>query len=170
MPMKKYLLLTLIFSILSVCGFSQAKKITVEDIWDNFAFYPRGVAGYTAMPVSDDYTVIKRAGIERHHFSDGSVAGIILSHSDLTAASKERLSIPGISEYAFSSDEKKSCLPSTRRAFTDVRHWRIITSMTLTARSLLRSLTQLTCSVLLSFPRMAARWSSPVSVIFTTRI
>ena len=108
--MKKYLLLTLIFSILSVCGFSQAKKITVEDIWDHFAFYPRGVAGYTAMPVSDDYTVIKRAGIERHHFSDGSVAGIILSHSDLTASSEGRLSIAGISEYAFSSDEKKIML------------------------------------------------------------
>ena len=82
--MKKYVFFTLIFTFLGICGFSQTKKITIEDIWDNFAFYPRNVAGYTAMPVSDDYTVIKRAGIERHHFNDGSVAGIILSHSDLS--------------------------------------------------------------------------------------
>ena len=75
--MKKHLLFTLLLVFIGVCGFSQSKKITVEEIWDNFSFYPRGVAGYTAMPVSDDYTVIKRAGIERHHFSDGSVAGII---------------------------------------------------------------------------------------------
>ena len=108
--MKRYLLSTLILLLLAVCGFSQTKKITVEDIWDNFSFYPRGVAGYTAMPVSDDYTVIKRAGIERHHFSDGEVAGIILSHSDLTAASKERLSVAGISDYTFSADEKKIML------------------------------------------------------------
>ena len=96
--------------LLVVCGFSQTKKITVEDIWDNYMFYPRGVAGYTAMPVSDDYTVVKRAGIERHHFSDGSVAGIILSHSDLSDASKGRLTVAGLSDYAFSSDEKKIVL------------------------------------------------------------
>ncbi len=108
--MKKYTLLTFLFVFIALCGFSQAKKITVEEIWDNFSFYPRGVAGYTAMPVSDDYTVIKRAGIERHHFSDGSVAGIILSHSDLSALSKEKLSVAGISDYAFSADEKKIML------------------------------------------------------------
>ena len=85
--MKKNFLLTLIALLTVVCGFSQAKKITVEDIWENYMFNPRGVAGYTAMPVSDDYTVVKRAGIERHHFNDGSVVGIILSHEDLTAAS-----------------------------------------------------------------------------------
>ena len=108
--MKKYVFLTLIFAFLGLLGFSQTKKITVEDIWDNYSFYPRGVAGYTAMPVSDDYTVIKRAGIERHHFSDGEMAGIILSYSDLSAASKNRLSLAGISDYAFSADEKKIML------------------------------------------------------------
>ena len=108
--MKRYLLSTLILLLIAVCGFSQTKKITVEDIWDNFSFYPRGVSGYTAMPVSDDYTVVKRAGIERHHFSDGEMAGVILSYNDLSAASKNRLSLAGISDYAFSADEKKIML------------------------------------------------------------
>ena len=109
-PMKKYVFFTLIFTFLGICGFAQTKKITVEDIWEKYKFYPRGVAGYTAMPVSDDYTVVKRACIERHHFSDGSVAGIILSHEDLTAASKGKLSVAGISDYSFSADEKKIML------------------------------------------------------------
>ncbi len=108
--MKKSLFCTLILLLSVVCGFSQTKKVTVEEIWEKYLFYPRGVAGYTAMPVSDDYTVVKRAGIERHHFSDGSVSGIILSHEDLTAASKGKLSVAGISDYNFSADEKKIIL------------------------------------------------------------
>ncbi|MDY6327736.1 MAG: S9 family peptidase [Bacteroidales bacterium] len=107
--MKKHILTftTLLFSIF--CTFAQ-KQITVEEIWDRFSFYPRGVAGYTSMPRSDEYTVLKRAGIERHNFSDGSVSGIILPHDDLNAASGGRLSVGAISEYAFSDDEKKIML------------------------------------------------------------
>lgn len=104
--MKKYLFLTLTLLLSVVCSFAQ-KKITVEEIWDNFSFYPRGVAGYTAMPKSDEYTVIKRAGIERHLFSDGSVSGMALTHEALTAASDGRLSVSQISDYSFSSDEKR---------------------------------------------------------------
>ena len=29
---------------------SQPKEITLEDIWQNYKFYPRGVAGFTPMP------------------------------------------------------------------------------------------------------------------------
>lgn len=107
--MKKYLFLTLTLLLSVVCSFAQ-KKITVEEIWDNFSFYPRGVAGYTAMPKSDEYTVIKRAGIERHLFSDGSVSGMALTHEALTAANDGRLSVSQISDYSFSSDEKKIML------------------------------------------------------------
>ena len=107
--MKKHLLLVLALLLSTVYLFAQ-KTITIEDIWDKFYFYPRGVSGYTAMPKSDEYTVVKRAGIERHNFSDGSVSGVILSHNDLSESSNGRLKISEISDYSFSKDEKKIVL------------------------------------------------------------
>lgn len=107
--MKKYFVLFFSFCFCLI-GFSQNKQITVEKIWDEFIFYPRGVAGYTAMPMSDEYTVIKRAGIERHNFNDGSTSGIILPHDALTNLSGGKLSVANISDYSFSNDEKKIVL------------------------------------------------------------
>ena len=57
--MKRLFLIALLFTAICSC-FGQDKEITIEKIWDDYYFYPRGVAGYTAMPKSDFYTVVKR--------------------------------------------------------------------------------------------------------------
>ena len=91
--MKK-LLLSFFMLAFAVIAFGQAKKITVEKIWDDFYFYPRGVAGYTAMPKSDCYTVVKRGGIERYSFASGELIDMLLSNADL-----ERLSGGTVERY-----------------------------------------------------------------------
>lgn len=91
--------------VATLVTFGQTKKITVEDIWNDFKFYPRGVAGYTAMPKSDYYTVIKRAGIERYSFATGERVDMLLSNADLERLSNGAVNISKVSGYEFSSDE-----------------------------------------------------------------
>lgn len=93
--------------VATLVTFGQTKKITVEDIWNDFKFYPRGVAGYTAMPKSDYYTVIKRAGIERYSFATGERVDMLLSNADLERLSNGAVNISKVSGYEFSSDEKR---------------------------------------------------------------
>ncbi len=107
--MKKSLL-TLLLLAATLLTFGQAKQITVEDIWDKFAFYPRGVAGYTAMPKSDYYTVVKRGGIERYSFETGDHIDMLVSNSDLERLSDGAVNISKVSGYEFSNDEKKMVL------------------------------------------------------------
>lgn len=104
--MKKHLLLLLML-VATLVTFGQTKKITIEDIWNDFKFYPRGVAGYTAMPKSDYYTVIKRAGIERYSFATGERVDMLLSNADLERLSNGAVNISKVSGYEFSSDEKR---------------------------------------------------------------
>lgn len=93
--------------VATLVTFGQTKKITIEDIWNDFKFYPRGVAGYTAMPKSDYYTVIKRAGIERYSFATGERVDMLLSNADLERLSNGAVNISKVSGYEFSSDEKR---------------------------------------------------------------
>ncbi len=94
----------------AVIAFGQAKKITVEKIWDDFYFYPRGVAGYTAMPKSDCYTVVKRGGIERYSFASGELIDMLLSNADLERLSGGTVDISKVSGYEFTADESKIVL------------------------------------------------------------
>ena len=107
--MKK-LLLSFFMLAFAVIAFGQAKKITVEKIWDDFYFYPRGVAGYTAMPKSDCYTVVKRGGIERYSFASGELIDMLLSNADLERLSGGTVDISKVSGYEFTADESKIVL------------------------------------------------------------
>lgn len=104
--MKKYLLLC-VMVVATLVTFGQSKKITIDDIWTDYKFYPRGVAGYTAMPKSDYYTVVKRAGIERYSFATGERVDMLLSNEDLSRLSNGAVNISKVSSYEFSSDERR---------------------------------------------------------------
>ncbi len=107
--MKK-ILLSFMLMVFAVIAFGQAKDITVEKIWDDFYFYPRGVAGYTAMPQSDYYTVMKRGGIERYSFATGDVVDMLVPNANLERLSKGAVNISKVGSYTFSNDEKKVIL------------------------------------------------------------
>lgn len=107
--MKKLLLSTLLLA-LALITFGQTQKITIEDIWNDYKFYPRGVSGYTAMPKSDYYTVVKRGGIERYSFATGERVDMIVSNDDLDRLSDGAVNIRKVSSYEFTSDEKRIIL------------------------------------------------------------
>ena len=107
--MRKILLSIFLLAIVSMT-FGQAKKITVERIWDDYYFYPRGVAGYTAMPKSDCYTVVKRAGIERYSFATGDRIDMLLPNEELERLSGGTVDISKVSGYEFTADESKIVL------------------------------------------------------------
>ncbi len=107
--MKKLLLSTLLLAF-ALITFGQAKKITIEDIWNDYKFYPRGVAGYTAMPKSDYYTVVKRGGIERYSFATGEKIDMLVTNDDLDRLSNGAVNIRKVSSYEFTADEKKIIL------------------------------------------------------------
>ena len=107
--MKKKWLLLLLLAV-TMTTFGQTKKITIERIWDDFYFYPRGVAGYTAMPKSDYYTVVKRGGIERYSFATGDRVDVIVSNEELERLSGGTVNMGNVSSYEFTSDESKIVL------------------------------------------------------------
>ena len=104
--MKK-ILLSLFLLAIAMISFGQDKKITIERIWDDYYFYPRGVAGYTAMPKSDYYTVVKRGGIERYGFATGDKIDLLVSNEELMRLSGGAVNMSKISSYEFTSDESK---------------------------------------------------------------
>lgn len=105
---KKFLLLIFLTASTLFC-FGQ-KKITIENIWDDGLFYPRGVSGYTAMPISDCYTVVKRAGIERYSFATGEKMDLLLDNQILDSLSNGNVNIRRVGSYEFSADERKVIL------------------------------------------------------------
>ncbi len=104
--MKK-IFISLLLLVCASITFGQTKKITIDDIWNDFKFYPRGVPGYTAMPKSDFYTVVKRGGIERYSFSTGNSDGMIITNDELVRLSNGAINMSMISGYSFSADEKR---------------------------------------------------------------
>ncbi|MBO4503984.1 MAG: S9 family peptidase [Bacteroidales bacterium] len=104
--MKK-ILLSLFLMAVVVLTFGQDKKITIERIWDDYYFYPRGVAGYTAMPKSDYYTVVKRGGIELYSFATGDKIDLLVSNEELESLSGGAVNMGKVSSYMFTSDESK---------------------------------------------------------------
>ena len=53
--------IALILSLISLSLFSQSKDITLEDIWQDYNFYPKNFRALKSMNNGDFYTKIKRS-------------------------------------------------------------------------------------------------------------
>jgi dipeptidyl-peptidase-4 len=99
--MKKTLTLIICISI-SIFSYSQ-KEVTLEDIWQNYRFYPSGVPGFKSMNDGEHYTTTEKNDdgikIHKNSFESGEVVETILSSDD------ERLSRMG--SYQFNLSENK---------------------------------------------------------------
>ena len=57
--MKKILIIC--FSLVFIAPlFSQKRDITLDDLWKNYAFYPKSVGGFNSMNDGEHYSTIKR--------------------------------------------------------------------------------------------------------------
>ena len=97
--MKKTFTLIICISI-SIFSYSQ-KEVTLEDIWQNYKFYPSGVPGFKSMNDGEHYTTTEKNDdgikIHKNSFESGEVIETILSSDD------ERLSKMG--SYQFNLEE-----------------------------------------------------------------
>ena len=103
------ILVKYIFSILflftSVSSFSQNnfKKITIEDIWSTYTFYPNSSDEYKSMNDGENYTMLNGSEIIKYSYKTGKEISKIVNINELKSEHK-----PGkVDEYVFSSDETK---------------------------------------------------------------
>ncbi len=105
----RYLLLIGAF-LLSQTVFAQNKQITLEDVWRNNTFRVKTVPGFNAMKDGKNYTQIDMVGstqmIRTYALATGTQLNTLFDNS-LQKIDNEAISI---SEYAFSSDERKMLL------------------------------------------------------------
>ncbi|MDR1112146.1 MAG: S9 family peptidase [Bacteroidales bacterium] len=90
-------------SILYAC----AQDITVENIWKEHQFAPKGVAGYTSMPNGEEYAKIGSTGIELYSFKTGEKTRTPLDVATLELLSGNKLKLRHINDFSFSDDAQK---------------------------------------------------------------
>ena len=103
--MKK--LLTLLLAILIITPtFAQKRDITLDDLWQNYTFYPSYIGGFNSMNDGEHYSTMERTEdgqeIIKHQFKDGKKVRTLFSSADFD--------IQRINNYTFSDDEKQLLL------------------------------------------------------------
>ena len=103
--MKK--LLTLLLAILIITPtFAQKRDITLDDLWQNYTFYPSYIGGFNSMNDGEHYSTIEKTEkgqeIIKHQFKDGKKVRTLFSSADFD--------IQRINNYTFSDDEKQLLL------------------------------------------------------------
>ena len=103
--MKK--LLTLLLALLIITPtFAQKRDITLDDLWQNYTFYPSYIGGFNSMNDGEHYSTIEKTEkgqeIIKHQFKDGKKVRTLFSSADFD--------IQRINNYTFSDDEKQLLL------------------------------------------------------------
>ncbi len=92
----------MIMVLLVFAGNIQAQKeITLQGIWKDYTFYPRGIRSFESMPNSDYYTVVDASSISKFSFQTGEKVGEVVSAEDLRSASNGEITLRDIDEYVF---------------------------------------------------------------------
>ena len=106
--MKKVLTILALATVASTM-LAQTKEITLEDIWQNYVFYPEGISNIRSMNDGEHYTVLTRTGIDKYSYKTGEKeeSVCLFSSPDMKKLAKP---MPPIESYEFSKDEKKILL------------------------------------------------------------
>ena len=88
--------------LLSILSFGQT-KVTLEDIWKNYKFYPKGVSGFKSMNDGEHYTTKSKDGskikINKHSFETGEIIKILMNTDDAR--------LKNMGKYQFDDSENK---------------------------------------------------------------
>ena len=95
--------------LLSILSFGQT-EVTLEDIWKNYKFYPKGVSGFKSMNDGKHYTTKSKDGdkikINKHSFETGDVVQVLMNTDD------KRLIDMG--KYQFNQNEDKILISTNK--------------------------------------------------------
>ena len=103
--MKKILIIC--FSLVFITPiFSQKRDITLDDLWKNYAFYPKSMGGFNSMNDGEHYSTIEKTEdgqeIIKYRFKNGKKVRTLFKSTDFE--------IPKIRKYTFSENEKQLLL------------------------------------------------------------
>ncbi len=102
-----YLLLFLIICSLNLSAQDQKGKISLDDIYKNYTFYPNSIDKIRSMNDGLFYTTLEEENsITRWNYASGEKVDVIFKPVDGN--------IKGISDYEFSADEKKLLLSTSK--------------------------------------------------------
>ena len=106
--MKKIFISLLVLSIAVV----YAQKLTLEDVWLRYSFYPKYVSGLRSMNDGLYYTTLQSNKIVKYSYKTGKEAGVLFDLSKIKGNDVPK----SVSEYEFSSDEKKILISDLHEA------------------------------------------------------
>lgn len=115
---KLFLSIILLFTIVTG-SFAQEKttdhkKISIEDIWKYYRFYPQTVSSFNSMNDGEFYSILKKENIEKYAFKDGKFISNILTAEQIKKANNgQNLKFD---DYIFSSDESKLLLVTKKKS------------------------------------------------------
>jgi dipeptidyl-peptidase-4 len=92
--------------------FSQKRDITLDDLWKNYAFYPKSMGGFNSMNDGEHYSTIEKTEdgqeIIKYQFKNGKKVRILFKSADFE--------IPKIGKYIFSENEKQLLLATETKS------------------------------------------------------
>ena len=92
--------------------FSQKRDITLDDLWKNYAFYPKSMGGFNSMNDGEHYSTIEKTEdgqeIIKYQFKNGKKVRILFKSADFE--------IPKIGKYTFSKNEKQLLLATETKS------------------------------------------------------
>jgi len=109
--MKKILIIC--FSLVFTTPiFSQKRDITLDDLWKNYAFYPKSMGGFNSMNDGEHYSTIEKTEdgqeIIKYRFKNGKKVRTLFKSADFE--------IPKIGKYTFSKNEKQLLLATETKS------------------------------------------------------
>ncbi|MCB0516982.1 MAG: S9 family peptidase [Chitinophagales bacterium] len=97
--MKRYISLILWIVLSASSVFAQKKQISLEDIWQTYAFFPQYVESFSSMNDGMHYSILENGEINQYAYESGEKTATLLGSNQL-----KDLNING---YQFSNDENK---------------------------------------------------------------
>ncbi len=111
---QMYTLTIILLSIsFSLTAQIDAKKITVEDIWENYEFVPRSVPGFNFQNDGKHYTRLSENKIQQYDLTTGKFTKDIFDPTEVSGNEEFNGKIDG---YTFSKDESKILIKTETEA------------------------------------------------------
>jgi dipeptidyl-peptidase-4 len=109
--MKKTALFLIVLLVISYVSVNAQSKITIEDLWRNYKFFPQSVRGVSSMNDGEHYTTLENRNslIVRYAYETGKPVDTVFNASKYEET-------PYINGYFFSSDEEKLLVYNKRKS------------------------------------------------------
>ncbi len=88
------------------------KEISVEDIWQNYTFYPKSVPGFNFQQDGKHYTLLEKDQVRQYDLTTGKFTKTLFNGSEVKADGFEG----SFSSYTFSEDEKNILITTNSEA------------------------------------------------------